>query len=152
MAPKSKKTFYVLSSNAFNLTRKSEAVTLMEPLPLTYWSEDHLSTNALARLVSFSFFLNFLWSSILICFWTCKCLGFVVGWVYMKTWHFRRGRNMFRMSFGWDMVGNVKEHFSIWVHAYEDLGLLTQLMFKCMHPFFMCTWAYSWEYVYMGFN
>ena len=32
-------------------------------------------------LFFFSHFLIFLLSSVLICFWTCKCLSFVVGWV-----------------------------------------------------------------------
>ena len=35
------------------------------------------------------------------CFWLRKCLGFAVGWVWMKTWCLRRGRNMSRIDFGW---------------------------------------------------
>ena len=71
MAPKSKKTSYMLSSDAFNLTAWSGVVRLMEPLPI-YRLEDHLSANARNRLVSFSFFFSHfqvsLWSSILIFF------------------------------------------------------------------------------------
>ena len=86
MAPKSKtkKTSYVLSSNAFNLTRRNGAIRLNESPPLTYKPQDYLSEGARAELLNFSNFSHFwvlLWSSILICFWTCKSLGFAVGWV-----------------------------------------------------------------------
>ena len=84
MAPKSKKTFYVFSNDAFNLTCWNEVVRLNESPPLTYKPQDHLSEGARVGSISFSnfsHFLFFLLSSILICFWTCKCLGFAVGWV-----------------------------------------------------------------------
>ena len=59
MAPKSKKTSYVLSSNTFNLTRWSRAIRLLEPPSLIYQPKDHLLANAQAKLVSFSFFFSF---------------------------------------------------------------------------------------------
>ena len=86
MAPKSKtkKTSYMFSSDAFNLTCWNEVVRLNESPPLTYKPQDHLSEGARVGSISFSnfsHFLFFLLSSILICFWTCICLGFAVGWV-----------------------------------------------------------------------
>ena len=81
MAPKSKKTSYVLFSDNSNLTRWNRVVRLNESPPLTYRPQDHLSEGARTRSVSFSkfsHFLIFLWSFVLICFWTCICLGFVV--------------------------------------------------------------------------
>lgn len=58
----------------------------------------------------------------------------------MKVWHFKRGRNMFRMSFD-EYVWNVKEHFSICVHAYVCIGLCTQLVIMRTHTWHMCTQA-----------
>ena len=104
MAPKSKKSSYAIFGDVFNLTRW--VVRLNEPPQLTHRSNDHLLENARTGLVSFSNFSNFLillWYSILICFWTYKCLDFVVGrsrwkpdtlggvetcleWVFIKRW------------------------------------------------------------------
>ena len=80
MAPK--KISYVLSNNAFNLACWNGVVRLNESPSLTYRLRDHLLKGASPGSVSFpnfSHFWVFLWSSILICFWTCKCLGFTVG-------------------------------------------------------------------------
>ena len=80
-APKAKKTSYVLSSYAFLLTHWSEVVRLTESPSLTHRLENHIP---MAESISFSNFSHFqvsLWSSILMCFGPCKCLGFVVGWV-----------------------------------------------------------------------
>ena len=46
MAPKSKKSSYVLSSEAFTLTRWSRAVRLNDSPPLTYMPRDHTSKGA----------------------------------------------------------------------------------------------------------
>ena len=84
MVPNSKKTSYMISSNAFNLTHWNWAVRLNESLSLTYRPQDHLLKGVRIGLVSFSKFSHFLiffWSFVLIYFWTCKFLGFVVGWV-----------------------------------------------------------------------
>ena len=67
----------------------------------------------------FSFFQVSLWSSILMCFWPCKCLGFVMGCIKMKTWHLRRGRNMYRIDFWWCMLENVKKLLLLmFLHAW----------------------------------
>jgi len=84
MAPKFKKISYVLSNDTFNLMCWNGAVRLNKSPSLTYRLQDHLSKGAKIGLVSFpnfSHFWVFLWSSILICFWPCKCLGFTVGLV-----------------------------------------------------------------------
>ena len=106
MAPKSKKSSYAIFGDVFNLTRWNGVVRLNEPPQLTHRSNDHLLENARSGLVSFSNFSHFLillWYSILICFWTYKCLDFVVGrsrwkpdtlggvetcleWVFIKRW------------------------------------------------------------------
>ena len=36
---------------------------------------------------------------------------------------------MFTMSFDQNMLENVEEHFSVWVHACTVIGLCTQLVF-----------------------
>ena len=36
-------------------------------------------------------------------------MGFTEGWVWMKTWHLRRGRNISRVDFGWSFYKNVEE-------------------------------------------
>ena len=82
MAPKSKKSSYAIFGDVFNLTRWNGVVRLNERPQLTHRSNDHLLENARTGLVSFSNFSHFLillWYSILICFWTYKCLDFVVG-------------------------------------------------------------------------
>ena len=56
MAHKAKKSSYVLSSNAFHLTRWSGATRLMGPPPLTYQPENHIP---MGKSVSFSFFSHF---------------------------------------------------------------------------------------------
>ena len=55
MAPKAKKTSYVLSSNAFHIIRWSEATRLVGPPPLTYWPKNHIPIRE-----SVSFFYLFL--------------------------------------------------------------------------------------------
>ena len=85
MAPKSKKTSHMLSSNAFNFTCWSGAVRLMEPPLLTYRPENQSSfgkcPSQIGEFSNFSHFWVFLWSFVLIYFLTYKCLSFVVGWV-----------------------------------------------------------------------
>ena len=81
MAPKAKKTSYVLSSDVFLLTHWSGAVRLMEPPTLTYWPGNHIPMVESVSFSNFSHFQVYLWSPILMCFWPCKCLDFVVGWV-----------------------------------------------------------------------
>ena len=81
MAPKAKKTSYVLFSDTFFLIHWSGAVRLMKPPSLTYRPENHIP---IAEFVSFSNFSHFqvsLWFFVLIFFLPCKCLSFVVGWV-----------------------------------------------------------------------
>ena len=56
---------------------------LTESPPLIYKPQDHLFEGARIGLESFLKFSHFqvlLWSSILIYFWTYKCLDFVIGW------------------------------------------------------------------------
>ena len=70
MAPKASKSFYVLSFDAFHLTRweGGGGMRLMGPPPLTYRLENHIP---MAESVSFQTFLIFqvsLLSSILMCF------------------------------------------------------------------------------------
>ena len=59
MAPKSKKTSYVLFSDNSNLTRWNRVVRLNESPPLTYRPQDHLSEGPRTRSVSFSKFSHF---------------------------------------------------------------------------------------------
>ena len=59
MAPKSKKTSYVLSSDAFNLIHWNGVVRLNESLPMTYRPQDHLLEGARTGSVSFSKFSHF---------------------------------------------------------------------------------------------
>ena len=94
MAPKSKKSSYVIFGDMFNLTHWNGAMSLKESPSLTYRPHDHLLESARTGLVSFSNFSHFwglLWSLILICFWICKCLGFLwdeFWWKYV--WKCRR--------------------------------------------------------------
>ena len=84
MSPKAKKTSYMITGKVFNLTCQVGATRLMESPPLIHRPQNHLSEDMRTELVSFSNFSHFrvlLWSSVLIYFWTCKCLSFVVGWV-----------------------------------------------------------------------
>ena len=79
MASKAKKTSYVLSSDVFLFTCWSGAVWLMEPPSLTYRLENCIP---MAEFVSFFRLFSFQVSSLIfcfMCFWPCKCLGFVVG-------------------------------------------------------------------------
>ena len=46
---------------------------------------------------------------------------------------------MFRTTFDRNVLENVKEHFSVWVHMYTSIGLHTQLVFMCMHTLLMRT-------------
>ena len=55
MVPKAKKSSYVLSVDAFHLTRWSGATRLVEPPPLTYRPENHI---LMGESVSFSFFFS----------------------------------------------------------------------------------------------
>ena len=79
MAPKAKKSFYVLSSNAFHLTRYSGATRLVGPSPLTYRPKNHIP---MGECVGFSFFLSHfqvsLWSLVLMCFF-----NYVIAWVLL---------------------------------------------------------------------
>ena len=101
----------------------------------------------------FSHFQVSLWSSVLMCFWPCKCLGFAIG----------LGRNMSRIDFGWCFFENVEElllfvflHAWAWacvrslhscvcssILAYVDLFL--RLCVRGNRPtcarFCLCTWA-----------
>ena len=56
MAPKAKKSSYVLSVDAFHLTHWSGATRLVGPLPLTYWPENHIP---MGESASYSFFPHF---------------------------------------------------------------------------------------------
>ena len=56
MASKAKKSSYVLSSNAFHLTRWSGAMRLVGSLPLIYYPENHIP---IAEFVIFQFFSHF---------------------------------------------------------------------------------------------
>ena len=58
--PKSKKTLYLLLSDAFNLTHWNGEIRLTKSPLLTYRPQDHLSEDARAVLVSFSNFSRFL--------------------------------------------------------------------------------------------
>ena len=57
----------------------------------------------------------------------------------MKTCHFRKGKDMFRTTFDRNVLENVKEHFSVWVHVYAGIGLHTQLVFMRAHTLLMRT-------------
>ena len=59
MAPKSKKSSYILSTDAFHPTHQNGVVRLTTAPPLTYRSQQHLSKGARARLVSFIIFFPF---------------------------------------------------------------------------------------------
>jgi len=59
MAPKSKKSSYVLSTDAFHLTHWNGAVRLTTTFSLTYRLQQHLSEGARVRSVSFSNFSHF---------------------------------------------------------------------------------------------
>jgi len=59
MVPKSKKSSYILSTDAFHLTRWNGAVRLTTAPPLTYGSQQYLSEGARAGLVNFSNFSQF---------------------------------------------------------------------------------------------
>ena len=78
MAPKAKKSSYILSSNAFHLTCWSEATRLVGPPPLTYRPENHIP---ICEFVSFfNFFLIFKFLSDL----RSKCVfGYVNAWVLL---------------------------------------------------------------------
>ena len=54
MAPKTKKTSYMISNEVFNLTHWDGAIRLTESPPLILKPQNHLSKGAQARLVSFS--------------------------------------------------------------------------------------------------
>ena len=58
-APKTKKTSYILSSDAFHLTHLSEATRLIGPPLLTYRPENHIP---MAESVSFQTFSHFQFS------------------------------------------------------------------------------------------
>jgi len=60
MAPKSKKSSYVISSNVFNLTCWNRAMRLNESPLLTHWPHNDLSESARTELVSFSNLSHFL--------------------------------------------------------------------------------------------
>ena len=138
MAPKAKKSFYVLFADAFHLTRWIGTTRLVGPPPLTYRLENHIP---MGEFVSFSFFFSHfqvpLWSLVWMCFWLSKCLGFAVGWVKMETWCLRRGRNVSRMDFGWCFLENVEKlllsvfvrglglAYTACIHAYAALFLHT---------------------------
>ena len=88
IAPKSKNSSYILSIDAFHLTRWNGAIRLTTAPPLTYRSQQHLSEGARVGSVNFSNFSHF--SSLPLIFHfnlfqACKCLGFALGWVWMKT-------------------------------------------------------------------
>ena len=81
----------------------------------------------------------------------------------MKTWHLRRGRNMFRISFDWNMLENVKGWLSVYVYVYADSSLRTKSMYAArvhayaarLHAYvgmFMRTHIYSWLHIYAGYN
>ena len=48
----------------------------------------------------------------------------------MKTWHIRRGRNMFRIDFGWYMLEYVEGHFlSVLLHAWAQACVCSLVLF-----------------------
>ena len=59
MAPKSKKSSYIPSIDAFHLTHWNGVVRLAEALPLTYKLQQHLSDGARVGLVSLFYFILF---------------------------------------------------------------------------------------------
>lgn len=92
MAPKSKKTSYVLSSDAFNLKFWSEAVRLNESPLLTYRLQDHLLEGAKMGLVSFSNFTHFQvflrWKPNT--FWG---VGTCLGWIFLVEKYLKMPKN-----------------------------------------------------------
>ena len=72
MAPKAKKTSYVISFNAFRLTCWSGAMRLVGPPPLTYCLENHIPMAESVSFQTFSHFQVFLRSSVSMLFWPCK--------------------------------------------------------------------------------
>ena len=68
MAPKAKKTSYVLSSYAFLLTCWSGAVRLTESPSLTYWPKNHIPMVEFVSFSNFSHFQVSFLSSVLMCF------------------------------------------------------------------------------------
>ena len=59
MTPKSKKSSYILSTDAFPLTHWNGVVRLTTTSTLTYRSQQHLSEGTRARSISFSNFSRF---------------------------------------------------------------------------------------------
>ena len=69
------------TSNLLMHSISPAGVELMGSLPLTYWPENHIPMAEFVSFQTFSYFQVSLRSFVLVCFWPCKCLGFVVGWV-----------------------------------------------------------------------
>ena len=109
MAPKAKKTSYVLSFDAFHLTRWSGAMRLMGVSTTNIPAWESYSHGWICKFSNFSHFQVSILYFVLMWFWPCKWLGFAMGWVKMKTWHIRRGRNMSKIDFGWCILENVEE-------------------------------------------
>ena len=59
----------------------------------------------------------------------------------METRNLRRGRNIFRMSFGQNVFETVEDQLSICVNAYVDSSLRTRLVFMRVQQVFMRMWA-----------
>ena len=75
----------ICSQAMLSISLVGVAVRLMEPPLLTYRLENQSSfgkcPSQIGEFSNFSHFWVFLWSFVLIYFWTYKCLSFVVGWV-----------------------------------------------------------------------
>ena len=57
----------------------------------------------------------------------------------MKTWHIRKGRNMFRIDFGWCMIENVKEPLmSVLLRAWAQANVRSLNSCVC-NPVFVYT-------------
>ena len=78
MAPKAKKSSYILSVDAFHLTHWSGAMRLVGPPPLTYLPKNHIP---MGESVSFSFF--FLIFKFLFDIWFECVFGYLKAWVLL---------------------------------------------------------------------
>ena len=151
MAPKAKKSSYILSADAFHFTRWNGATRLVGPLPLTYWPENHIP---IGESISFSFFFLFSSSSLIFglnVFYLSKCLGFVVDGFRWKPDALGRVGTCLGCIFDNAFLKMLKNCFCLcscvrglrpvyiaYIHAYAALFLLTHVC--------------SWGFVYVGMN
>ena len=152
MAPKAKKSSYVLFANAFHLTCWSRATRFVGPPPLTYRPKNHIP---LGESVSFSFF--FLIFKFLSDLWFECVFGYLNAWVLL--WD----------GFRWklDVLGGVGTCLG-WILDDASLKMLKnyfclcscvrrlELAYAtCIHVYaalFLRTQVCSWESTYVGMN